>query len=330
MTTSLGLVSGLSEAGGGLNALLTRGTINNECRSGLTSPVGIGCGISPPALNHQHRSHTTSYGPTHSSSAVSSYPDLGCGLSSYNTSRAVTSLSSESTLSAQSGNNRSALSQDLINNNHNGTSPVGGLLTPSSVAAALGEHFAPSGGQQRGSLSSLSSHSGGLELSPPHTTLQQPQQQHPSLSQQHSNNSSTSSQHSATSNMHNGTTPAHLNNNNYLFHNSHEAHAHAHAGQHHPLHGMLAPGPDGQSFLDLSPSMGHPSPPGGTQMSPVRGGSGHMVGPMYPWMAIVGKSAIISSYCLCGLKHNPSIPLYNQAVKLDTNMSTFICISWWG
>ena len=288
MTTSVGLVSGLSVDGGGLNGLLSRGTLHNASRGNLSpGGGGLGCRTSPQALSaHPLRSGALGFGPHAMVNGTSPYSDIGCTLPSYSrgTVAATTPLSpnnvstspstpqSNSSNSSNNSSNRS-LSQDIINNN-SGT----GLMTPSSIAAALGDHF-PGNNAASGSThphSSLSSPHEGLDL--PHS-LQAASS--PSLHGLSNNNAGNNmSNHSQQQAQH--------HNNNYLYSPSHhpqDSHGHHH---HLSIHGMLAPGPDGQSYLDLSPTMGgHQSPgSGGSPLSPSKFGS---AGPMYPWMAIVGK-----------------------------------------
>ena len=285
MTTSVGLVTGLSLDGGGLNGLISRGTLNNVSRGNMSpGGGGLGCNTSPQALPaHPLRSGTLGFGP-HAMVNGSPYSDLGCTLPSY--SRGIvaattplspnnvsTSPSTPQSNSSNNSNNRS-LSQDIINNN--GDNSGTGLMTASSIAAALGDQFSGSN-TVSGSThphGSLPSPHGGLDL--PHS-LQAASS--PSLHGLSNNTSNSMSHHSQQQQQH--------HNNNYLYSPNHQE---SHGRHHHHLstHGMLAPGPDGQSYLDLSPNMGHQSP--GAPGSPLSPSRTNNMGPMYPWMAIVGKS----------------------------------------
>ena len=288
--TSVGLVTGLSVDRGGLNGLLSRGTLNNAPRENL-SPGGGGldCSTSPQALSaHPLRSGALGFGPHAMVNGTSPYSDLcrtlpysrgtvaaTTPLSPNNVSTSPSTPQSNSSNNSNNSSNRSLLSQDIINNSNSGT----GLMTPSSIAAALGDHFPGNNNAVSGSThSSLSSPHGGLDL--PHSFQAASSPSLHGLSNNNAGNNMNS--HSQQQAQH--------HNNNYLYSPNHH-HQDSH-GHHHQLsHGMLAPGPDGQSYLDLSPTMGgHHSPgSGGSPLSPSKFAS---AGPMYPWMAIVGKSLL--------------------------------------
>ena len=293
MTTSVRLVSGLSVDSGGLNGLNSRGTLNNASRGNLSSGGGVlGCSASPQALPaHPLRSGALDFGPHAMVNGTSPYSDLGCTLPSYSRGivAATTPLSpnnvstSPSTPQSNSSNNSNnrLLSQDIINNNNNsnGDNSGTGLMTASSIAAALGDHFSGSNivSGSTHSHNSLPSPHGGLDL--PHSLQAASSASLHGLSNNNTGNSMNnhSQQHQQ---------QHHHHNNNYLYSPNHQD-AHGHHHHHLSTHAMLAPGPDGQSYLDLSPNMGHQSPgAGGSPLSPSRTNN---MGPMYPWMAIVGK-----------------------------------------